>query len=379
MLGPWPDTRPLQIETVEAATVHPYTFQDRKFVGGFAAGEMPTNAHMPGEAGFRDAPLQTLPRAIQRLEGRHLFAGPVWNHFGHILTDSLHRLWPLTSGNNAYDGIVFLAVTNLRVPSDGIIRMPQIAVDLMRLMGIPDIPMHFILEPTEVEILDVPDIGCSTKVGLKEDYRPYLRHYQANIRREVSHLMGKTPKKLFYSRSHALRDGGVIGIEYFENQLRPHGFVSCVPEEMTLKMQFAYAMSAERILFEEGSALHVTDILDQIPAKMFMLRRRAKVIDFERALRPRVAGFQNLVAKNNVIQLPDRNGNLGVASLAIYPRPGEINEAMRKHGLPVGSFDAQAYQEAERNSLIRSPAANASVKEARMEQWRKIRGISSGG
>lgn len=319
-------------------------------------------------------PLASAQLATKTLHGRHLFAGPVWNHFGHIMTDSLHRLWPLIEGRNAYDGIVFLSVTNLRVPKDGNVRMPQIAIDLMRFMGIPDsIPIHFITEPTEIDILDVPEIGCSTKRGIKSQYRPYLEKYQAHIRKQVGYLEEKTPKHLFYSRSHALRDGGVIGIQYFEDKLRNAGFVSCVPEEMTLKMQFAYVLGADSIIFEEGSAIHITDVLSHVPANMVMLRRRAAGVDFERALRPRSASFENIVAKNNVVQMPDRNGNMGVASLALYPRPEEINESLKNKGFPVGSFDYAAYKTAERTSLGRSPAGSLSTKQAREEQWLSLR------
>ena len=318
MLGLWPTTGALKVETIKDVTVYPYTFRDLKFQGGFEAQKISDLARIPGEKSYRDQPLQADAVFTNTLKGRFLFAGPVWNHFGHILTDSLHRLWPLVDEIASYDGIVFLSVTNLRVPKDGIIRMPQIAIDLLKLMGVPsNFPIHFITEPTKVEVLEIPEVGCSTKVGLKEAYRPYLEHYQNNIRQQVGKFSDKLPRKLFYSRSHALGDGGVIGLQYFEERLRDKGFFSVVPEEMTLKMQFAFAMAAEFVVFEEGSALHITDLLSSIGAKTFMLRRRARVMDFERALRPRVAGFANLVGSNNVVQLPDRNGNVG-AYLCIH-------------------------------------------------------------
>ena len=45
-------------------------------------------------------------------------------------------------------------------------------------------------------------------------------------------------------------------------------------------------------------------------------------------------------------------------------------------GLDVGSFDAGAYHEAERISLMRSPAGNAGIKAARQAQWKEVRRFS---
>lgn len=376
MLGLWPTTGAMTIETIKDLVVYPYTFRDRKFQGGFAERYITELARIPGETSFRDQPLQCGVPAVKKMSGKFLFAGPVWNHFGHILTDSLHRLWPLVNQESAYDGIVFLSVTNLRVPKDGHIRMPQLAIDLLRLMGVAsDLPIHFITEPTQIELLDIPEVGCSTKAGLKESYRPYLKHYQSTIAQKTSHIAAKMPEKVFYSRSHALRDGGVIGLQYFEEKLKKQGYVSIVPEEMTLKLQFAVAMHAKSIIFEEGSALHITDLLNNFGAHAFMMRRRAKAIDFERALRPRAAAFLNLVSGSNVVQLPDRNGNMGVASLAMYLRPEEINERMLSLDLDVGSFDAKTYYEIERVNLMRAPAGNADIKNARTARWSEIRGL----
>tara|TARA_B100000378_G_scaffold40309_2_gene30121 strand:+ start:8 stop:1108 length:1101 start_codon:yes stop_codon:yes gene_type:complete len=366
----------MKIETIKDATVHPYTFRDRKFQGGFAQDDARDLARMPGETSFRDEPMDAGVPAITVVKGRYLFAGPVWNHFGHIMTDSLHRLWPLIHNPNQYDGLIFLSVTNLRVPRDGVVKMPQVALDLLTLMGLPsNLPIHFITEPTSIEILDIPEVGCSTKTGLKEPYRPYLQHYQSAIRRKIGNLANKVPRKIFYSRSHTLNDGGVIGIQYFEDRLRQQGYVSVVPEEMSLKMQFAFAMEAESIVFEEGSALHITDILNDVGARAFMLRRRSKATDFERALRPRVASFYNLVGSNNILQLPDRNGNMGVASLSMYLRPEQINERMLALELNVGSFDSAEYSEAERMSLMSCPAGNNKIKAARNNLWRQARGL----
>ncbi|EQB33115.1 hypothetical protein M529_06175 [Sphingobium ummariense RL-3] len=230
--------------------------------------------------------------------------------------------------------------------------MPQLALDLMTLMGIPeDIPRFYVTEPTTVEQLDVPVMGSSTRLGTNPFYRRYLKTYQENIHTAVKSLIEKAPSHLFYSRSHALRDGGVLGISYFEDRLRKKGFVSCVPEEMSLKMQFAYVMAAEKIIFEEGSAIHITDILSSIPGRTYMLRRRPVGDVFSTSLKPRASAFINLVAPDNVQLLPDRSGNMSPACLSFYKRPDAVSESLVKHGFEIGDFDQEAYRKAERRDL----------------------------
>ncbi|PDH67496.1 MAG: hypothetical protein CNE89_06320 [Sphingomonadaceae bacterium MED-G03] len=366
-------------KTYENMTLHPYMWTNARFVGGFSEASVPLEARIPAVQDFRDEPLKDASASRARMKGRYLFAGPVWNHFGHILTDSLHRLWPVLDQPEAYDGIIFLQVPNLRPPKDGVAKIPQLALDMMKLMRIPDgIPKLYVTEPTRVDQLDIPVIGSSRHFGVRKFYRPYLERYQENISRSVKTLMEKAPRKLFYSRSHSLRDGGVLGISYFEEQMRSRGFVSCVPEEMSLKLQLSYVLAAEEIVFEEGSAIHITDILSSFPGRAHMLRRRSSSEGFSTTLMPRAGHFTDLVAPGNVRYLPDRNGNMSPASLTLYANPEEVANSLRQQDLPIGDFDEGLYNKIERRDLGRCPSHSEQAKKKRLSQLQSHQGARSG-
>lgn len=40
------------------------------------------------------------------IKGNYLFAGPLYSHFGHILTESIHRLYGYNK--DSFDGVIFV-------------------------------------------------------------------------------------------------------------------------------------------------------------------------------------------------------------------------------------------------------------------------------
>lgn len=350
-------------------TVYPYEHVKRKFVGGFSKEQLVENARMPGLAGPRDLPVNQSMSPSKHFSGRYLFAGPMWNHFGHVLVDCLHRIWPLTEAPSAFDGLVFSNVVNLRPGAT--IAIPPFVPQLLEMMGIPSIPIILVDEPTSFDELFIPQLGSVFQTGYKPFYKRYLQKYQENITKSVGLLRQKAPKRIFYGRNHALRDGGVIGSSYFENVLADVGFISCVPEEMSLRLQFSYIMNASDIIFEEGSAIHLTDVLLNVPAKIRMLPRRSGDKVFSPALINRTPYFENLASDDNIFRLKDRNGNISPASLTLYRRPDLVHRQIAKC-FQIAKFDMNLYEKMEDLDHKRSPAKD-SVREERANAIKAIR------
>lgn len=324
---------------------------------------------MPGLAGPRDLPVNQSMSPSKHFSGRYLFAGPMWNHFGHVLVDCLHRIWPLTEAPSAFDGLVFSNVVNLRPGAT--IAIPPFVPQLLEMMGIPSIPIILVDEPTSFDELFIPQLGSVFQTGYKPFYKRYLQKYQENITKSVGLLRQKAPKRIFYGRNHALRDGGVIGSSYFENVLADVGFISCVPEEMSLRLQFSYIMNASDIIFEEGSAIHLTDVLLNVPAKIRMLPRRSGDKVFSPALINRTPYFENLASDDNIFRLKDRNGNISPASLTLYRRPDLVHRQIAKC-FQIAKFDMNLYEKMEDLDHKRSPAKD-SVREERANAIKAIR------
>lgn len=355
-------SRKLTVQTCRKTCVYPYRFDQGKFIGGFCAEQVVDNARMPGALEPRDVPLAVASPPRHHYEGRYLYAGPLWNHFGHVLVDCIHRLWAVLENPDRYVGIVFSNVQNLR-PSDTP-RVPSFVPALFDLMGLPSLPTILVDEASLFETLDVPQLGSVYKIGLSPAYEPYLQRYQETISQKTSLFKGKTPARIFYGRSHALRDGGVIGSTFFEKMLAHAGFSSCIPEELSLRFQFAHVLQAEEIVFEEGSSIHITELLLSVAANVRMLPRRPNPHVFRKALDPRCPSFFVLAKGENVALLPDRNGKMSPASLTFY-KDGRTVYAGLEQAFNLPTFDQKLYHTTELEDLRSAPAKNAALTQSR--------------
>ena len=361
------------IQSLGRVCVNPYTFSEGKFAGGVEAEANCSLARMQSGRNFRDIPQ---PRAEKTtfLPGRYLYAGPLWNHFGHILVDSLHRLWAY----DGHDAIVFSGVVGLRgvnTPDD--LRLwayPPIVDKLLSIMGI-DAPVFIVREPVTFEHLDVPEAGAIWKMHIMAFYREHLRRYQ----RDIEMLTGDvepTGRRLYYPRTHLLSDGGILGSSYFASVLSANGFTVCHPEKLSLEQQFANLLKTDQIVFDEGSSVHLSELFDYLPAKAYMLPRRADDDVFCRALNPR-GGMINLVDPDNVETLLDRNGSKSPASLAFYRFPELVYKRMADLGLINTQFDVDAYRRAEMADLLSAAAKDKALRQSRVDRLNECRSVVS--
>jgi hypothetical protein len=370
-----------RIVALSDVCVEPYVFEPgeaRKpnaFLGGIEAEKAPAFGRMAWRSGFRDRP-QPRPRVTSPpVAGRSLFAGPVWNHFGHILTESIHRLWPLIG--TRYDRIVFTGVIGLRgvLSAEDLLsaEVPAMATSVLKALELPDIEMFLVREPTVFEALDVPQQGSRYQNGVEQFYFEHLETYQQRITQRLPKYAG--PKSIYYSRQHILVQGGIIGSSYFEEVMAKAGIVSIVPEEMTVDEQLNYLLNAERIVFDQGSAVHLTELLAHLPGTFYMLPRRPGDNIFCTAFRGR-APFFNLAEDDNIGLLVDKFGDIATpAALAFYKRPEEVFAALARHGLVNGGFDRTRYLECEAADLATVPFRDDTVNGARQTELAKYRDV----
>lgn len=360
-----------QTDRLTNVCVNPYAYVDGgAFCGGIEAEANCYLGRMQSGRNYRDVPLER-PEKTTFMPGRYLYAGPLWNHFGHILVDSLHRLW----GYDGHDAIVFSGVVGLRgvhTPAD--LRLwtyPAVVDKLLEMIGI-DAPIFIVREPAVFEHLDVPLAGAAWKMHVHQFYREHLKRYQKAIEVKTADLE-PTAKRLYYPRTHLLTDGGIIGSSYFEQALSFNGFTVCHPEKLSLEQQFANLLKADQIVFDEGSSIHLSELFDYLPGKAYMLPRRAGDDVFCRALNPR-GGMVTLADGDNVAMLPDRNGGMSPAALAVYKDPSAVLKRMMDYGLVNEHINTSWYHEAELKDLASAKAKDAAVRAARAYALDEIRG-----
>ncbi len=377
----WPLARSGTIETLRDVRLDPYHFHGR-FVGGVESGAVCDKAHMRrGRVTFDEG--LALPRPTEevqpKLAGRYLYAGPLWNHFGHIMVDSIHRLWGYKP--DRHDGILFVAVKGLRgVKTDERLReatVPPVVVELMSLLGVPHDRISLIRQPTPVETLDVPEPGTIPMIGVRRFYRAHLRAYQTSLENAVGALERSWPKRIYYGRAHLERRGTLLGASYFGQRLREAGFSEIIPERMTLAEQMGTVLNADVAVFEEGSAAHIVEPLARLRGRTFLLQRRPDTRLYAASLAAR-SQYEPVARSSEIAVLPDASGAMrGPGTLGVYTKPEAIFARMKSHGLVAGSFDAGRYAEAERADLARA-ILQADTASARQESLTAIQAARSG-
>jgi hypothetical protein len=358
-----------KVHALKNVCVSPYHFRLGVFHGGIEAEADCAAGRISGGAAAREA---SAPRVMTShyLPGKALFAGPLWNHFGHILVDSLHRLWAVED----HDYIVFSGVIGLRGVSDqeglNAWEPPQVLFDLLDMMGITT-PIYIAREPVICRNLDVPEPGSVWKVGPSPWYFEHLQRYQERIAARVADLAA--PEKLYYPRTHMLAEGGIVGTSYLENVIGASGVSIVQPEKLSLAQQFANLMKAKRVLFDEGSSVHLTELLARPGPAFYMLPRRTSDSVFARALRPR-GPYAQLTPGSNVLMLPDRNGRENTTlSLCVYKDPDQVVSAIRKAGFISVETDMNDYRETERETLRKARANKPEIRETRMAALAALR------
>ena len=221
------------------------------------------------------------------LEGRHLFAGQIWSHFGHFMVESLARFWALDHLKEPPESIIFIP----KRPGRGQ-DLKVYQRNFIKLLGV-DVPVQVLEHPTQVEELIVPGQGFglgAIATGTPE-YRDYFRQNFA------TDIAPEGPERLYLSRS-ALggMEGSALHEAAIETSLGRDGYVTVHPQEMTIADQVAHYRAAKQVIGLDGSAFHLFGFVGQKSQKAgIILRRNSKVFQSIRTQLRAFAGIDPVV------------------------------------------------------------------------------------
>ncbi|MEM8730303.1 MAG: glycosyltransferase 61 family protein [Pseudomonadota bacterium] len=261
-IGGWSET----IEAVNSATIVPPAasgFQQKAGILAFDGRYCATGALWRRHRPLTLAPDPATPKAA--LQGRWLWGGVLWAHFGHFLAESTARLWALNSLDGPIDGVVFMP----KRPRNGE-KMTGYQTDFLRLMGV-DGPVRVVTEPTSVEELLVPGQGF----GLGEisaGTQKVRDHFAASFARDVA---PEGPEKLYVSRSAlGFEKGSIIGETYIEDRLAEEGYEIFHPQAHPMEVQIARYRAARQVVATDGSALHLLAMSQPKGQRLAIVARR---------------------------------------------------------------------------------------------------------
>ncbi|NET78583.1 DUF563 domain-containing protein [Okeania hirsuta] len=285
--------------------------------------------------------------------GRYIYGGFFNGHFGHVLTESIHRLWAFNS--STYDGIVFAVLSpRPRRVSLPTYTPPQWFDQVLDVMGIPGAKCIFVSDRGMFEHLVIPEAGSELLLGIKEWYRPYLERLQERIL-NLTHNLRKnlTDLKLFLGRSHIPLNGSVAGEKYLESLLVDEGYISFKPENYNFLEQLSYLVNTKKIIFTEGSAIYLLELINYLDTDIACIPRRGNNQHFY----PHIYNKCNkyIVAGNveNCEQLGSYNMEKGGKGISISKRPYEIIESLRdgKFAL-LDNWDENDFLDREKSDIM---------------------------
>lgn len=235
--------------------------QDGCLIGGFAEPDaVPDMFRHQREGKAADLAAVDFPEAPQFLEGDYLYGGPLIGHFGHFIAECVHRLW--LASHPGFKGVplLFLAAAGDTVS-------PALAARILPALGIE--AYTIVQEPVRVERLIVGEMGKSMRTPASRPYTDWL----ATHRPLDSFRDDRFPEKVCMMRGHLL-GGKILGESALEAWLQEEGYTAVRPEDHDVVSQLKYIVNAKKLIFSEGSAIHLVDLLPPIEADVAVLLRR---------------------------------------------------------------------------------------------------------
>ena len=197
-----------------------------------------------------------------------IYAGPLFRHFGHALSESIHRLWPRFALRELHEAkVAFAPIHNTKI-------MPWVTAAL-NLHGLPrreairiDVPMRFrrLFVGPQARQMAGPTI---------------IPEYQRMLDQSLELRLGPSSRerRLYVSRMHHHHTGSFYGESYVEAALKENGFEIIYPEQHALTELVAMLRTSAIAVFAEGSAIHALELCGSATPDVFVIGRRGRSID----------------------------------------------------------------------------------------------------
>jgi capsular polysaccharide biosynthesis protein len=259
--------------------------------------------------------------------GKYIYAGPFHPHFGHALTESIHRLWAFDS--DTYDGVVF-AISLEGGKNTDKYSFPGWFAQILELIGVPLAKCVLVTNNCMFENLVIPEPGSELALGAKQWYRSYLNKLQEKIVALASARNINKIDKIFLGRNHIPFSGIVAGEKYFESCLVDEGYVSLKPENYDIIEQLAYFINAKKIIFSEGSAIYILELIDYLEVEIACIPRRQGNTCFQPHLDKKCSKYIVAGDVKDILNLTDWK-KYGIRKpLRINQHPYKIVESLRE-------------------------------------------------
>ena len=180
--------------------------------------------------------------SIEHCDEDVVFGGIVYNHYGHLLTDTTARLWYVISHPEDHRRIVFL-----KAPAK-FDWAPADCLELFNLAGVRKERIVFVDRPTRFRSVLVPEEAVYSLDAVRPEWMSFFDAVRANV--EPSSC-----EKVYLSRTHFKR-GDSFNEDLFESYWASCGYRIVHPEECSLREEIAFVSGAKELVATIGTLSH---------------------------------------------------------------------------------------------------------------------------
>lgn len=202
---------------------------------------------------------------VERLQGRWLFGGLFYAHFGHFLVETTTRLWAAEQLADL-EGIVFYP--KQRMTHEW--RFIRGLVPFFAQCGLGHLKIRAPQKPVVIDevLTPPPGFGMGEMMAGRPEYRDWVRRA---LGRDVAPLGAEN---IYVSRAQLPSKRGSILLETrLEALMKAAGYAIMHPQEIPLELQIAQWKAAKRIVGLDGSALHLAAMLARPDAQVALINR----------------------------------------------------------------------------------------------------------
>lgn len=209
------------------------------------------------------------------VSGRWFYGGVLHPHFGHFLTECVHRLVDFIASKDEFDGVVFLKSPWHSNWDYDPLDLDYVRETLVEYFSIP--PENILLcdSPLEIEKLVVSPQYHQLGVPVCNKYLRQLGEIETTYMRKYAETTPvQLEEKIFLSRANYIASGRCLGMSAIEDAYKDNGYSIVYPESYSFREQLMLIAGAKEITVEAGSAIHIFDLLGWQKSKLTVLSRR---------------------------------------------------------------------------------------------------------
>lgn len=211
------------------------------------------------------------------VNGNWVYIGPKYHHFGHIMSEMVHRIVPskiLFPDNQNY-----LLVTTGDDEEASFESLCPTYQEVLEFCGISPSQITTLNTNSIIEELSICEQGSNFGGHPTPWYLDMLREFSGRRLDEIHGSRHSSPR-VYVSKSRIPHGGTILGERYLEGLLAEEGFLIFHPQEFPLSVQMDVYRKAQALVFSEGSACHGVELLGAgMLGRTFVLIRRPEMRD----------------------------------------------------------------------------------------------------